>query len=177
MIYSPESLLEEIRKGNIIRNLSDRELYTPEGVGFDLRIASLAVIDSGSGSLRIGTRRTPKANTIPWDKNGCAQLKPNSTYLVVTYEEFELPPNLAALFFPRSTLFRSGILFQSSVLPSGYIGPMTFSLTNTGYEAFEIEQGARFAHTILTSVSGSVGLYKGQWQGGRVTQPDDEEQV
>lgn len=177
MIYSPASLLEEIRKGNIVRNLSDRELHTPEGVGFDLRIASLSVIESGSGSLKISTRRTPSAKKIPWDKNGCAQLRPNNTYLAVTCEEFELPPSLAALFFPRSTLFRSGILFQSSVLPSGYIGPMTFSLTNTGCEAFEIEQGARFAHTILTSVVGSVGPYKGQWQGGRLIQPNDEEQV
>ncbi|WP_041413210.1 dCTP deaminase [Shewanella frigidimarina] len=177
MIYSPKSLLEEIRKGNIIRNLSERELNAPEGVGFDLRIASLSVIESGSGSLRIDTRRTPSAESILWDSNGYIKLKSNSTYLAVTCEEFELPQDMAALFYPRSTLFRSGVLFQSSVLPSGYIGPMTFALTNTRLEDFEIEQGARFAHTILTSVSGAVNLYKGQWQGGRLVQPFDEEQI
>ncbi|MDF5847352.1 hypothetical protein P4M26_20090 [Pseudomonas aeruginosa] len=80
-------------------------------------------------------------------------------------------------FFPRSTLFRSGITFSSSVLPPGYVGPMTFALTNNHSEAFEIQIGARFAHVIFQAVSGDIGRYKGQWQGGRVSQPKDEGQI
>lgn len=177
MIYTPHSLLPHIKEGRIVRNLSDRELLTPEGVGFDLRIASLSEICHESGSLKISTRRTPSHRAILVNDNNCWFLLPSKTYLVTTFEEFELPADLSAVFFPRSTLFRSGVAFHSSILPPGYNGPMTFSLVNHHNEPFEIEIGARFAHVVFHSVSGDVGFYKGQWQGGRISQPSDEEQI
>lgn len=177
MVITPKSLLEMIHDGKIIKNLSNRELNSPEGVGFDLRLGKIAMLKSGSGSLKINTRRTPEVNNINPDTTNCFQLEPGKTYLATTIEEFELPNELAAVFYPRSTLFRSGIIFGSSVLPPGYIGPMTFSLTNKYHENFEIEKGARFAHVVFHSVSGDVGLYKGQWQGGRISQPNDEGQI
>lgn len=177
MIITPKTLLEMIHDGKIIKNLSNRELNSPEGVGFDLCLDKIAILEAGSGSLKIDTRRTPKVKNINPDTTNCFQLKPNKSYLATTIEEFELPNELAAVFYPRSTLFRSGIIFGSSVLPPGYIGPMTFTLTNNYHEKFEIEKGARFAHVVFHSVSGDVGLYKGQWQGGRISQPDDEGQI
>lgn len=177
MIYSPNSLLELVRDGKIIKNLADREINTPEGVGFDLRLKSLACVAMGSGSLRESTRRTPESTPLTTDINHCVFLQPGKTYLASTIEEFNLPENMAALFFPRSTLFRSGVSFGSSVLPPGYVGPMTFSLTNHHSEPFEIQIGARFAHVIFQSVTGEIGLYKGQWQGGRISQPNDEGQI
>lgn len=61
MIYSPDALLELVQAGKVVRKLSEREMLNPEGVGFDLRIASLAVVGSGGGSLKTSTRRTPRA--------------------------------------------------------------------------------------------------------------------
>ena len=177
MIYSPHSLLDLVRNGKIITNLSDRELNSPEGVGFDLRLSSLSSVGSGSGSLRTSTRRTPQNELLDADANSCFALDSGKTYLATTIEEFDLPPDMAAIFFPRSTLFRSGVAFHSSVLPPGYIGPMTFALTNHHHQSFEIERLARFAHVVFHSVIGDVGLYRGQWQGGRISQPNDEGQV
>lgn len=177
MIYSPYSLLEHIYTGKIIKNLSERELLTPEGVGFDLRLASLSVIGPGCGSLRVSSRRTPVDEVLVFNSDNCLLLEPGKTYLASTIEEFDLPSDLAAFFFPRSTLFRSGISFGSSVLPPGYRGPMTFSLTNHHHQPFDIEREARFAHVVFHSVAGDVGLYRGQWQGGRISQPNDEGQV
>jgi dUTP pyrophosphatase len=161
----------------ILKNLSDRELINPEGVGFDLRLASISEIGMGSGRLGELTRRTPSSEPVIVSKEGIILLKPGRTYLAVTIEEFDLPTDLAAVFYPRSTLFRSGVTFHSSVLPPGYIGPMTFGITNLHHQDFEIEIGARFAHVVFHSVVGDVGLYRGQWQGGRVSQPNEEEQV
>lgn len=171
------SLIELIKSGKLIEGLSERELSTPEGVGFDLCVASLAEIQEGSGSLRVKTRRTPDSIVVNPNQENCFLLAPGKTYLATTVESFNLPTTLAALFFPRTTLFRSGILFQSSVCPPGYDGPLTFSLTNTSLSNFELEVGARFAHTIIVEVSGEIGLYKGQWQGGRTSQPKDEVQI
>jgi len=167
--------MQAISEGKIIRNLSERELTRPEGVGFDLRLKSLMEISQGSGSLRVETRRTPTSLEVD-AADGLYSLLPGKCYLATTIEEFDLPSTLAALFFPRSTLFRSGISFHSSVLPPGYVGPMTFSIINHHGVPFEIEQGSRFAHVVFQSVQGDVGAYKGQWQGGRVSQPINERQ-
>lgn len=177
MIVSPKSLLTLITQGKIIQNLSGRELSSPEGVGFDLTVAKVFVLEKGSGSLRRDTRRTPNATELTYDCDGLFLLKPREIYLVSTVENFDLPANLAALFYPRSTLFRSGVSFDSSVLPPGYSGPMTFALTNNFSEDFELQQGARFAHVIFTAVTGDVRNYEGQWQHGRVSQPNNEEQL
>jgi dUTP pyrophosphatase len=177
MIYSPKSVLDAIKDGKLIRNLSDRELHNPEGVGFDLQLNSLSSLADGRGSLRVQRRRTPASTPMDPDPEGCFLMESGRTYLATTLEEFDLPDGLAAVFFPRSTLFRSGVSFSSSVLPPGYVGPMTFALTNHHHEPFEIQKGARFAHVVLEGVSGQIGLYRGQWQGGRVSQPKDEDQV
>ncbi len=102
MIYSPHSLLDLVRNGKIITNLSDRELNSPEGVGFDLRLSSLSSVGSGSGSLRTSTRRTPQNELLDADANSCFALDSGKTYLATTIEEFDLPPDMAAIFFPRS---------------------------------------------------------------------------
>jgi deoxycytidine triphosphate deaminase len=177
MIRAPISLLDSIRKGNLILHLSQRELSNPEGIGFDLSVSQIFLISEGTGSLKRDTRRTPNAIEVREDSNGCYILEPGEVYLVSTVEEFDLPSDLTAFFYPRSTLFRSGINFSSSVLPPGYVGPLTFSLTNNFKNPFEIEKGARFAHVVFHSVSGEVNSYKGQWQGGRTSQPKNEEQI
>lgn len=177
MIYTPRSLLDLINEGKIVQNLSNRELNSPEGIGFDLRVGKVSLLVGSRGSLKGETRRTPDTVELMENGEGCYWLEPGEVYLVSTIEEFDLPNNLSALFYPRSTLFRSGIGFGSSVLPPGYTGTMTFSLVNNYKKSFEIEKGARFAHVVFHSVLGEVNLYKGQWQGGRVSQPKNEGQI
>ncbi|MCP1651524.1 dCTP deaminase [Pseudomonas nitroreducens] len=177
MIQAPASLLSLIKEGKIIKNLSQRELDSPEGVGFDLRIAKLFILSPEEGSLKCKTRRTPDTTEVTPDRNNCYHLKPGAVYLATTMEEFDLPRNLAAVFYPRSTLFRSGVCFESSILPPGYIGPMTFTVINNHKKEFEIEIGARFAHAVFHTTTGDADDYKGQWQGGRISQPRDEDQI
>ena len=177
MINSPLSLIEEINNRKIIEGLSDRELTNPEGVGFDLCVSAIAKLGSGSGSVGVEKRRTPDSRDIDIQDDQIFVLEPAQVYLATTVEIFNLPDSYASIFFPRSTLFRSGILFQSSVCPPGYKGPLTFSLINMHSENFHIQRNARFAHALIFSVGGAVDKYRGQWQGGRRSQQDDEEQV
>ena len=177
MIISPLDLLPEIRAGRILKNLGERDLENPEGIGFDLRLGELSAVESGFGSLRVETRKTPPSVQIHQGSNRLFYLLPETAYLATTCELFDLPDGLAAQFFPRSTLFRSGIFFQSSVLPPGYTGTMTFALHNISKNPFEIEFQSRFAHAVFFEVSGRSNKYRGQWQGGRISQPIDERQV
>lgn len=178
MICSPNYLMEEINQGRIIQNLCNREVTSPEGIGFDLRLHELRCLDdNSSGRLLTETRKTPSSSLEKPNSLGVFLLEPRKVYLATTVETFDLPSNLAANFYPRSTLFRSGIIFQSSVLPTGYKGKLTFSLINMHSQTFGIEVGARFAHTTIHEVKGNVREYKGQWNGGRVSQSESEKQV
>lgn len=177
MIQSPTQLLTLINQGLLVTGLSDREINSPEGVGFDLTLGDLSVLSGGAGSLRVETRKTPSHTAITPDNTNCYSLEPSKIYIATTLEKFDLPDDLAAIFFPRSTLFRSGVAFQASILPPGYKGSMNFQLVNNFDKSFEIEQGARFAHVVFIKVEGDVNKYIGQWQGGRVTQSGFERQI
>lgn len=177
MIISPLTLLSEIKLGLILKNLGERDLTNSEGVGLDLRLGELSIIKNGHGSLGVENRRTPPSLRLQPDLNRFFHLHPEEVYLATTCESFDLPEGLAAQFFPRSTLFRSGVLFQSSILPPGYVGPMTFALHNISKNTFDIEIESRFAHVVFFEVSGASNKYRGQWQDGRVSQPTDERQV
>lgn len=178
MIVSPQKILSgHFSPKRVVYNLDNRELIEPEGVGFDLRIDALFEISSrGGAGIGVSTRQTPES-TVVASENSIFYLRGNTSYLATTIERFDLPQTVSAQFFPRSTLFRSGIVFQSSVLPPGYEGPMTFMLYNSTSSDFFLERGARFSHALFMEVDGDVNLYRGQWNGGRVSSPDPEQQV
>ncbi len=44
-------------------------------------------------------------------------------------------------------------------------------------KSFELEMGARVIHIMFFQVEGESNLYRGQWQGGRVTTDKRENQV
>ena len=52
-----------------------------------------------------------------------------------------------------------------------------FGIVNLGPSNVEIELGARIVHAMFFEVKGKTTLYRGQWQGGRVTTRKKEKQV
>lgn len=159
-----------------ILNLSDRELLNPEGVGFDLRLSGIHTLE-GKGSLLVETRQTPKATPLDPDSDGIFTLEPKRWYLATTMETMNLPANMAAMIFPRSTLFRSGVELHTSITPPGYEGQLTFGLSVSQEEGFRIALGARFCHLVLMQVRKGSTKYRGQWNQGRVDSPNEEGQV
>ncbi len=72
------------------------------------------------------------------------------------------------VFYPRSSLFRSGIALHTGLADPGYEGELTFGVQNLSSHDFTLEMGARIAHGIFFRVSGGKS-YGGIWQGGRMT--------
>jgi deoxycytidine triphosphate deaminase len=175
MIIPPKTV--SAKQGQLpILDLSDREIHDPEGVGFDLRLSGVHTIE-GQGSLLLETRQTPKATPVHPDSEGVFALGPKRWYLVTTMERMNLPSNMAAVIFPRSTLFRSGVELHTSITPPGYEGQLTFGLSVSHPEGFRIALGARFCHLVLMQVRRGATKYRGQWNQGRIDSPDEERQV
>jgi len=200
MILGPKKLLELVRSKKLVEGLSERELTNPEGAGFDLRLGEVYKI-KGKAFLGATERKTPEVelvasyNSIYKTQNQLHKrrsdrinkseakspsqvvIKPNDFYLVKTIESFNVPANLTVNFKPRTTTFRSGLFLRTGNVAPGYKGQVTFGLKNEGPCTVTIEMGARFVHAQFEEVKGGGSMYRGQWQGGRVTTKKKEKQV
>ena len=154
-------------------------MKNPEGAGFDLRIGELYEI-KGRGFMGVEERETPEMRLIAKyenDKIIKAELQPHTYYAMKTIENVNMPDDLLAMMAPRSTLFRSGVFIFGGQTPPGYKGGLTMGLYNFRNEKFVLEMGARVVHIMFFQVEGESNLYRGQWQGGRVTTEKKEKQV
>lgn len=179
MVLGVEELLKLVKEKEIVKNLSERELKNPEGAGFDLRIGELYEVQGG-GFLGIEERETPEMKLVAkYEKkeNLKIEIKPHTYYTLKTVESVNMPDDLLAIMTPRSTLFRSGIYIFGGQTPPGYKGGLTMGLYNFRNEKFYLEMGARVVHIMFFEVKGKSNLYRGQWQGGRVTTDKKERQV
>ncbi|MBI1982359.1 MAG: 2'-deoxycytidine 5'-triphosphate deaminase [Candidatus Levybacteria bacterium] len=179
MVLGPKILLKLVKEKKLVENLSKRELENPEGAGFDLRLGEVYKI-KGDAFLGATERKTPEIELTESYKEGekrSITLKPGDFYLVKTVESFNVPQNLTVNFKPRTTTFRSGLFLRTGNVAPGYKGPVTFGLKNEGPVSATIEMGARFVHAQFEEVKGGGSMYRGQWQGGRVTTKRREKQV
>lgn len=180
MPIGPQKLLTLVKKIKLVENLSERELTNPEGAGFDVRVGKFYKLKKSKSFLGISDRKTPDIKQIKESKKGknlFYRLKPGDYVLVETMEKVNLPHDIAAYPYSRSTLFRSGVSFFSNQVAPGYQGPLIFGLKNEGAVPFELGIGARFAHVQFEYVDGGGSRYRGQWQGGRVAALKKEKQV
>lgn len=179
MILGPKILLQLVKGIKLVEDLSERELTNPEGAGFDLRLGEVYGI-SGDAFLGETERKTAEIELVQSYKEGekrSITFKPGDFYLVKTIESFNMPQNLTANFKPRTTTFRSGLFLRTGNVAPGYKGPVTFGMKNEGPIEVTIEMGARFVHVQFEEVKGGGSLYRGQWQGGRVSALKREKQV
>lgn len=182
MIIGTVRLLELVKELNLVEGLCKRELENPEGEGFDLRIGSIHKLDEkSSGYLGLEERSTPEIIHSIYPRPGVItsiDLYPKEYRLMKTIEKINLPNNISAMFQPRTTLLRSGILFESSNASPGYSGELTFGLYNIGTKPFRIELGSRIVTAIFDETTDNVSGYRGQWKGGRMSTGGDlEKQV
>jgi len=185
MILGPKLLLELVNKEKLVEGLSERELTNPEGAGFDLRLGEVYKI-SGDAFLGETERKTPDIELVmafdfaqaeKGETQKSITIKPGDFFLVKTIESVNMPQNLTANMKPRSTTFRSGIMIRTGNIPPGYSGGLTFGLKNEGPVPVTIEMGARIIHVQFEEVQGGGNMYRGQWQGGRVSATKKEKQV
>lgn len=179
MVLGIQELHRLVKERNLVSGLSERELTNPEGAGFDLRIGELYEV-SGQGFLGVEQRETPEMKLVAQYKEGETieiQLKPHIYYILKTIEEVNMPEDLLAIMAPRSTLFRSGIYVFGGQVPPGYKGGLNMGIYNYRDTDFRLEMGARVVHIMFFEVKGKGNLYRGQWQGGRITTDQKETQV
>ncbi|MBM3209091.1 hypothetical protein FJZ40_02260 [Candidatus Shapirobacteria bacterium] len=180
MVLGHSELRKLIKTRNLIEGLSKRELENPEGCVFDLRLDKVFEL-KGKAFIGGEERQTPETievATFNAKETRSFIFRPGQYYLVKTIEKINLPEDIAAIFKPRTTTFRCGLVLRSGIANPGFSGPLYFGLKNEGRIPVEVEMGARFASVIFLEVKGQpVHKYRGQWQGGRDHTGGREKQI
>src|SRR3972149_9931758 len=179
MYLGAKQLLQLVNEEKLMEGLCEREMTTPEGAGFDIRLGEIYKI-KGRGFMGVTERETPDMELLANfgdAKTTRVSLEPRVYYLMKTIEKVNMPNDLLAISTPRSTLFRSGVYIFGGQVPPGYCGELSMGIYNFRDEPFELEMGARVLHIMFSQVQGESNLYKGQWQGGRVTTEEKEKQI
>ncbi len=185
MILGIKKLHKLVKKNKLVENLCERELNSPEGAGFDLRLAEVFELDTTGDNYFLGVeeRNTPDVVSIAVNDESKKEIdnsfvfEPGKYYLIRTMEKVNLPTTLSGVIFPRTTLFRSGLALFNGVVQPGYSGELSFGICNLGKSKIRVAFGARVVHITFQEILGEGNQYKGQWQGGRVTTEAVETQI
>lgn len=185
-------ILERVKNlptgGKLVENLGKRELENPEGVGVDLRLGSIHEIVEGGAFIEVdgvaglGRRKGVKTKVLAEFKPKAKKqlevsIEPGIYYLIQTFESLNTPKDLMPVVYPRSSLFRAGLLLLNSKTDPGYKGALTMGLVNLSPFPVSLQMGARICNIVFFTILGDVVNYRGQHQGGRVAPNEVEQQV
>ncbi len=183
-----DAVFKRVRKENLIEGLGERELNNPEGVGVDLRLGAVhEIIEGGAfievdGEAGLGKRKGVKTEVLAQYELGAKTqkevvIKPGDYYLVSTLEKINTPKDLMPQVFPRTSLFRAGLLLLNSKTDPGYCGTLTMGLKNLSAHPVKLQLGARICNIVFYKIEGKTVSYRGQHQGGRISPTEIEQQV
>lgn len=183
-----DEVLLKVKKEKLIKNLGHRELKNPEGVGLDLRLGALYKINDGGAFIEndsltgLGKRKGVKTKPIAKfnsrkRKQEEVIIRPGDYYLVSTVESLNAPKDLMPVIFPRTSLFRAGLLLLNSKTDPGYKGQLIMGLKNLSEFEVRLQLGARICNVVFFKIEGQTVAYRGQHQGGRVSAEKAERQV
>jgi len=178
-----DEVLQRVRTEKLIENLGRRELKNPEGVGVDLRLGAVYKIISGGAFLEagLGKRKGVKTKLLAqYQKRGRQKevvIMPGDYYLVSTVETINTPKDLMPVIYPRTSLFRAGLLLLNSKTDPGYKGTLTMGLKNLSEFDVKLQLGARICNVVFLKIEGTTSPYRGQHQGGRISPHETERQV
>src|SRR3990167_5123367 len=188
MVIGINEILKRVKKEKLIENLGKRELENPEGAGVDLRLGSVHRIVRGGAFIAgarqqaFGKRKGVKTELIAEFKPRAKKQKeivinPGDYLLVSCFEKLNAPKDLMPVVYPRTSLFRAGLLLLNSKTDPGYKGTLTMGLKNLSEFPVILQLGARFANIVFFKIEGETVSYRGQHQGGRISPADVEQQV
>lgn len=162
-ILSDKEILELLRgKEKMITDYMDLgDQIQPSG--FDLTLMSVEAICAPGTLGKSGKRTLPALREVkPIDSH--LELRQGS-YIVRYNEHVSLPPDVAALVLPRSSLMRMGVTLHTAVWDPGYRGRGVGLLAVHNAHGVRIEIGSRIAQMIFMKISKKPARkYKGAYQ-------------
>ena len=168
-MLSREDILNLIKANPpLVENMPDIEQQVQPN-GLDLTVKDIA---SFSSSGRIGkqneSRIISEAVPLVFDELGNVDLPPGC-YLITFNEVVNIPGNIMALAWPRSSLLRCGVSVHNAVWDAGYSGRSQALMVVFNPHGFRLQKDARLIQLVFMHLSQEVAEgYKGIFQGENI---------
>lgn len=158
-----------IEESKLVEKFIDLETQLT-GNGFDLTVANIFEFE-GAGKLDFSNkeRLLPQGRELPpqkensQDRFGWWNLA-KGVYKIRTNEAVNLPNDLVALAFTRTSLLRMGVFTQHGVWDAGFSGRGEFVLVVANESGVMLKQNARVAQLVFLGINetthGYQGIYK-----------------
>jgi dUTP pyrophosphatase len=164
-----EELERLISEEKLIEGYMDLDIQlTPNG--FDLTVGGIFEFDTrGALDFSNKERKVPEGKEIlpkkqnPQDKFGWWHLE-KGAYKIKTNEVVNLPNNLFALAFSRTSLLRMGAFTQHGVWDAGFSGKGEFILVVENPKGIALKQNARIAQLVFIRMQETSQGYQGIYQ-------------
>jgi dUTP pyrophosphatase len=168
MKLNDEQLREAVENGLIEDYPHLETQLTPNG--FDLTAAEIHRF-KGSGKLDFSNseREIPETEKIEPEKKdeeddyGWWKLEPGA-YKIRTNEIVDLPEDVIAFAYPRSSLLRMGCTIENGVWDAGFRGRSEFLLIVENEDGVEIKENARVNHIVFEKIQETGEGYEGRYQ-------------
>jgi len=168
-MLNKKEIKQRIEEKNLLEKYIDLETQlTPNG--FDLTVGALFKFNGpGKADFSNKERVLPETEeliaTKEKDEDPCGWWKlEKGVYKVRTNEIVNLPVDLVALSFSRSTFLRMGAYTQHGVWDAGFCGRGEFVLVVDNFYGIHLKQNARIAQLVFFPVSETEG-YQGCYNG------------
>ena len=164
-----------IKERNLIEDYLNLEIQiTPNG--FDLTAGGIFEFDT-QGALDFSNkeRQVPEGKEVllqrekPQDKFGWWNLK-KGIYKIRTNEVINLPRDLIAIAFPRTSLLRMGAFTVHGVWDAGFMGKSEFVLVVENIHGIRLKQNARIAQLAFLRIKETKAGYEGIYQETKLNQ-------
>jgi dUTP pyrophosphatase len=167
-MLNKEQIKSLIAENKLIENFIDLEAQlTPNG--FDMTAGSISeFLSSGALDFSNKERVLPQTKELftqkrsPDDKHGWWKLS-RGIYKVKTNETVNMPNNLTALAFTRTSLLRMGAFTQNGAWDAGFCGKSEFALIVENPFGIELKQNTRVVQLVFLAVDETEsynGIYK-----------------
>jgi len=138
-IIPDHEILESMKEGRLKIEPYSAEGLTPNG--YDLRVSEVRLVGSET--------------TV---KEGTAKIPPATMFYVSTMERVELPDDMAAQLWARTSWIRKGLLVGLGKVDAGFHGTLTFTVFNASPSAVEVPIGSRFVQIVFESMHSKVSM-------------------
>ena len=148
-----------------MENLSDiQQQVQPNGI--DLTLKEIALFSSPGSLGYVNENRVISGSSpLVFDGLGRMELLPGC-YLITYNEVVNIPKNIMALAWPRSSLLRCGVSIHNAVWDAGYSGRSQSLLVVYNQQGFRLHKDARIVQMVFFPLNREVTEgYRGMFQG------------
>jgi len=158
-----------IEKQGLLQDYMDLEVQLAPN-GFDLTCGEIYEFkEAGTLDFSNKARKIPRVERVqaqkinPLDKFGWWDLE-KGAYKIKSNETCNIPKDLVALAFPRSSLLRMGAFIQNAVWDAGFQGKSEFILVVANTHGIRIKQNARVVQLVFMPLIETEQGYNGTFQ-------------